>query len=278
MSVHQKFNRIDPIEIRQWKEENGSEKICRGQRCRYSHFIPRKLSMTLNSIQKFFLQEFNHLGLDGHGKMVPSEIGWDKENAVWTPSEGNYKLVFHNRYALDPAVVAHEYTHGVMTMSCPLRYYKESGALNESIADVMGISFRRFSTGKLSWKIGDRDMSLFSSMDYYLHTEDDHGGVHTNSRIPNHAFYLAVMKVSNVIQVAKIWFSALKQCSSTASFKEFAMKTVEIANEKTQPEEIAIKILAAWETVKVLNVIIESSKFWDSRTGSVITHHLFQYY
>lgn len=276
MSLFQKLNGTQPIEI--WKWGNvGSQKICSEQQCRYSsHPVARKLNSTLIAVQEFFLQEFQHLGLDGEGKMVPSEIGWDVKNAQWMCESESCKLRFHNDYAVDPAVVAHEYTHGVIATSYPLQYYKESGALNESIADVMGITFRYFSTGMLSWKIADRNLSQYASMDHYLETEDDDGGVHTNSQIPNHAFYLAANSVKKVSQVAKIWFSALKQCSDTPSFKEFAMKTVEVAN-NTQSKEVAIKILQAWADVKVLNVAIESIKAIDSRTRIPMIKHVYRY-
>lgn len=264
-----------PIEIWKWGN-SGPEKICNDQLCRNtSHPVARELHATLLAVQEFFLQEFKHFGLDGEGKMVPAEIEWDEKNARWICQSQNCKLQFHNKYALDPAVVAHEYTHGVIATSYPLQYYKESGALNESVADVMGITFRYFATGVLSWKIADRNLSHYASMDYFVVTERDSGGVHTNSKIPNHAFYLAATSVEKVSLVAKIWFTALKNCSETASFKEFAAKTVEIAN--TQSRKIALKILQAWVHVNVLNVKVEAIQFVDPRTGIPTIRRIYKY-
>jgi Zn-dependent metalloprotease len=113
--------------------------------------------------------------------------------------------------ALD--VVAHELTHGVTDYSSGLIYRNESGALNESFSDMMGTSaefyFQPAGSGylKADYTLGEdltTPMSGFRSManpaafgdpDHYskryLGTSDN-GGVHTNSGISNHAFYLAI--------------------------------------------------------------------------------------
>src|ERR1035437_3062349 len=48
-------------------------------------------------------------------------------------------------------------------------------------------------------------------MDHYLHTSADNGGVHTNSGIPNHAFYVASTTLGgNAWEAAgNIWYDAL---------------------------------------------------------------------
>jgi Zn-dependent metalloprotease len=122
--------------------------------------------------------------------------------------------------ALD--VVAHELTHGVTNYSSNLEYVNESGALNEAFSDIMGTSVEFFfqppGTGLLraDYLLGEdiaraalpgaldgvRSMSdpgLFNQPDHYSKLvllppdeDNDNGGVHTNSGIPNHAFYLAI--------------------------------------------------------------------------------------
>ena len=113
--------------------------------------------------------------------------------------------------ALD--VVAHELTHGVTDYSSGLIYKNESGALNESFSDVMGTSvefyFQPVGSAylKADYTLGEdltSPMSGFRSManpgafgdpDHYSKRylgPSDNGGVHTNSGISNHAFYLAV--------------------------------------------------------------------------------------
>ncbi|MDO8836961.1 MAG: M4 family metallopeptidase, partial [Vicinamibacterales bacterium] len=113
--------------------------------------------------------------------------------------------------ALD--VVAHELTHGVTEFTSDLIYRNESGALNEAFSDIMGVSaeffFQEPGSGymKADYVIGEdltsplggfRSLSnpqAYGDPDHYsrryLGTADN-GGVHSNSGIANHAFYLAI--------------------------------------------------------------------------------------
>jgi len=120
--------------------------------------------------------------------------------------------------------VSHEHTHGVTDCTSKLVYQNESGALNESFSDMLGNSAEFFAneptttncvrasgpTTCADWWIGE-DVYLpadavvgFRNMadpredddpDHYSERQiggGDNGGVHTNSGIPNHAFYLLV--------------------------------------------------------------------------------------
>jgi bacillolysin len=112
--------------------------------------------------------------------------------------------------ALD--VVAHELTHGLTDYSSQLIYERESGALNESFSDIVGTSVEFFfqplgsGLGQAEYLIGEdvvRPGGIRSIANPRLHDQPDHysrrflggddfGGVHINSGIPNHAFYLAI--------------------------------------------------------------------------------------
>jgi thermolysin len=113
--------------------------------------------------------------------------------------------------ALD--VVAHELTHGVTDYTSGLIYRNESGALNEAFSDIMGTAvefyFQQAGAGylKADYLLGEdltSPQSAFRSManpqayddpDHYSKRyvgSADNGGVHINSGIANHAFYLAV--------------------------------------------------------------------------------------
>lgn len=112
--------------------------------------------------------------------------------------------------ALD--IVAHELTHGVTDYSSTLIYRNESGALNEAFSDIMGTSVEFFfqpagsPAREADYLIGEdvirpggiRSMAnpaQFGDPDHYRRRyvgTADNGGVHTNSGIANHAFYLAV--------------------------------------------------------------------------------------
>lgn len=58
-------------------------------------------------------------------------------------------------YALAKDVVAHEMTHGLIQFTANLKYQGESGALNESYADIFGIIISNFGSDLTDWKLGD---------------------------------------------------------------------------------------------------------------------------
>lgn len=112
-------------------------------------------------------------------------------------------------------------THGVTEFTANLTYSNESGALNESMSDVFGAMVELYSRGGTvtsdTWKIGEQAYTpntagdalrymnnphLASNSGYTADDDPDHyterytgtadsGGVHINSGIPNHVFYLA---------------------------------------------------------------------------------------
>lgn len=118
--------------------------------------------------------------------------------------------------ALD--IVVHELTHAVTTSTSNLIYRNESGALNEAFSDMMGtaaeFSYHPAGTGprtadyllgedsfqasRAGSQPGTRSLSnpaLFQDPEHYSKryiTTADNGGVHWNSGIANHAFYLAI--------------------------------------------------------------------------------------
>ena len=140
----------------------------------------------------------------GRGIMVYGEglpPGVTKGGREWTYFSG----------AID--VVAHELAHGVTDYTSDLIYRNESGALNEAFSDIIGTSveyfFQQAGSGylKADYLLGE-DLSApsgaFRSManpqaygdpDHYSKRYTgtaDNGGVHDNSGIANHAFYLAI--------------------------------------------------------------------------------------
>ncbi len=115
--------------------------------------------------------------------------------------------------ALD--VVAHELTHGITEHTSQLIYLRESGALDEAFSDIIGTGTEFFFQApgsdllKADYLIGEDilrpggNRSLADPLasaggrfpDHYsrLFTgTDDNGGVHINSTIATHAFYLAI--------------------------------------------------------------------------------------
>lgn len=120
-------------------------------------------------------------------------------------------------------VVAHELTHAVTQFTSDLIYLNESGALNEALSDIMAaaVEFEFEPEGRgrqrADWTLGEdlyvnfgpvfRDFADPLSAghpDHYSVRCDaecpesvDNGGVHINSSIANHAFYLMVVGGTN---------------------------------------------------------------------------------
>ncbi len=174
-----------------------------------------------NSIKSYdyFQNTFTRKSIDGVGGNilaffnVAEDDGSSMENAFWN---GNAMWYGNGGSAFKPLargldVGGHEMTHGVVEKTANLEYQGESGALNESFADVFGAMIDRD-----DWKIGEDVMQPGVSNSGALrdlqdpnnsapknsafwqpkHTNEkftgtgDNGGVHINSGIPNHAFYL----------------------------------------------------------------------------------------
>jgi bacillolysin len=167
----------------------------------------------------YYFITFGRNSLDNNGMQIVSSVHFKRRynNAFWNGSQVTYGdgdgtgfLAFSG--AVD--VVAHELTHGVTDFTSGLIYQNESGALNESFSDIIGNTVEwkadARDPGTPDWLVAE-DISLeadaapgFRNMgdpqedadpdhysERYTGTEDD-GGVHTNSAISNHAYYLLV--------------------------------------------------------------------------------------
>ncbi|MFC1453942.1 M4 family metallopeptidase [Verrucomicrobiota bacterium] len=145
------------------------------------------------------------------------------DNAYWDPNAKQFFFYPGSTFAeltvLD--VCAHEFTHAVTEYSANLVYQNEPGALNESFSDVFGAavefyaqpdgrgSYPARTAGYADWLLGEdctyttadvalRDMrnpqrfsnpSKYHGTDWY-YGSGDNGGVHYNSGVQNHFFYL----------------------------------------------------------------------------------------
>ena len=116
-------------------------------------------------------------------------------------------------------ICGHEMTHGVTERTANLTYSKESGALNEAWSDIMGSMVELYARGGSAttdtWKIGEQaytpgtagdalrrmdNPNAVGDPDHYSlrlypgtctpSSTNDNCGVHTNSSIANHAYYL----------------------------------------------------------------------------------------
>ncbi|SEB66919.1 Thermolysin metallopeptidase, catalytic domain [Nocardioides exalbidus] len=201
---------------------------------------------------------------------------WDGTQLVFGDGDGR---VFE-RFTKPVDVLAHEFTHAVVEHTADLVYRDQSGALNESVADVFASCLKQRLLGQQAaegdWLIGQgifkptvlaralRDMAApgtayddpelgkdpqVGHMDDYIDTADDNGGVHLNSGIPNKAFHLAAVAVggTSIAGAGRIWYDALVggDVPADADFATFAAATVAAAGEH------ADAVREAWRQVGV---------------------------
>jgi Zn-dependent metalloprotease len=187
---------------------------------------------------EYYLNTFGRNSINGQGGNIISLInvvnsdGSHMDNAFWSGKAmfyGNGKDAF-KPLAGSLDVAGHEMTHGVIQSTANLEYYGEPGAINESYADIFGCMIDRD-----DWQLGEdvvfphvftsgalRDMSdphnggsSLNDLGYqpkhvneqYLGQEDN-AGVHINSGIPNHAFYLFATAVGKN-KAEQIYYKAL---------------------------------------------------------------------
>ncbi|GHI00295.1 M4 family metallopeptidase [Neobacillus kokaensis] len=197
-------------------------------------------------VYDYYLNEHGRNSLDGKGMAIISRVhyGNNYNNASWngrwmTYGDGDGEFFISLSAGLD--VAAHEMTHGVITHSANLVYRNQSGALNESFADVFGalvddddwemgedimapaakaegVTRLRSLSNPNSVVVSNEQRRAYSTnggvypdhMDefYHMPTSVDGGGVHVNSSITNHAAYLIGQEIGRE-KLGQIYYRAL---------------------------------------------------------------------
>ncbi|MBS1731423.1 MAG: M4 family metallopeptidase [Bacteroidetes bacterium] len=158
----------------------------------------------------FYKVNFNRNSVDGNGYALTSYVNQSgtTDNAYWDGSSMHYGTRSGSTNGVTGIdVTGHELTHGVTQYTCGLNYSNESGAMNESLSDIMGKSVQFWAKpSDINWLLSNdmnwiiRDMSNPNAQgqpDTYKGTKwysgsGDNGGVHTNSGVGNFMFYLLV--------------------------------------------------------------------------------------
>lgn len=157
-------------------------------------------------IYDYFLANHDRNGIDNEGLKMMTYIhaGTNYYNAFWdgekvTIGDGD------NNPLTSLDIVAHEYGHGIMDATAGLVYQNESGALNEGFSDIWAAAVESFiAPEKEIWVLGEdlndpiRSMEnpkIYGQPDTYFgenwyNGEEDNGGVHINSGVLNHWFYI----------------------------------------------------------------------------------------
>lgn len=240
-----------------------------------------------------YWEAFGRSSIDGAGGTLPATVHYGDryDNAFWNGERmvfGDGDGEVFTGFTQSLSVIAHELTHGVVEYSGGLDYVGQSGALNESLADVFGALTEQHaagqSAGEASWLIGEgifteavqgtalrslaapgtaydddvlgRDPQPGHMRDY-VSTSADNGGVHINSGIPNKAFHLVATALGGHAweRAGGIWYRVMTGGTLTpsADFVEFAEATLTVATEEYgEGSEEVDAVRAAWVGVGVI--------------------------
>jgi Zn-dependent metalloprotease len=241
----------------------------------------------------FFWEAFGRNGIDAGGGSLLATVhyGDDYDNAFWNGERmvfGDGDGEVFTGFTRSLSVIAHELAHGVTEYEGGLVYEGQSGALNESLSDVFGALAEQYAAGEdaaeASWLIGAgiftaevegvalrslRDPGTAYDDDVlgrdpqpghmrdYVDTDDDNGGVHINSGIPNRAFYLTATALGGRAweRAGLIWYRTLTSggLDERADFVAFADATLSAAGAEygEESEEVAA-VRAGWVGVGVI--------------------------
>jgi Zn-dependent metalloprotease len=210
---------------------------------------------------EYFRTKHGRNSIDGEGGTmisivnVPDEDGASMGNAYW-----NGKAIFYGNGdsgfkplagALD--VAGHEMTHGVVQSTANLEYEGEAGAINESMADIFGsmmdpadwligedvVKTASFPTGAMrslenphngGSRLGHPGYQPMHTNEAYTGSEDN-GGVHINSGIANHAFYLYAEAISRA-KAADVYYRALDlYLTKSSQFIDLRLAVIQAAED-----------------------------------------------
>ena len=163
---------------------------------------------------------FNWNSCYANGMQAVVHYGREYDNAFWSGTRlyfGDGSGIVFQELSGGLDVVAHEADHGMTDCTSDLIYQNQSGALNESFSDVLGSAAEHYAyANRLDLSVTP---DYYVGEDVYIPTDDDpgfrnmanprededpdhfgelytgtidNGGVHCNSGIPNHAYFLLV--------------------------------------------------------------------------------------
>ncbi len=245
---------------------------------------------------------FGRNSYDDAGAPINAYVGWGNniDNAFWDGDDEVFAFGAgsgSNGPLVTLDIIGHEYWHAVTQYTAGLQYVGESGALNEAFSDIFGTLIEEFGPNALDWEIGEdwgggpiRDMqnpNAYGQPDcyggaFFIQPDPpifDNGGVHFNSGIANHWFYLLTVGGSGTNDcgetfavngiglnaAAAIAYRALTvYMSSTDNFEDARTWTIQAAEDFFGPCSAEyIAVINAWHAVCVGN----SFQGFDAPTG-----------
>jgi Zn-dependent metalloprotease len=246
----------------------------------------------LGATYDFFWEAYNRNSIDDEGLALDATVHYGQQynNAFWDGRRmvfGDGDGEIFNRFTVAVDVIGHELAHGVTEDEAGLIYNAQAGALNESMSDVFGSLVKQRllhqTADQADWLIGAglltgnvqgvalRSMKAPGTayddpmlgkdpqpahMRDYVRTFQDNGGVHINSGIPNHAFYLVATRLGGQVweRAGRIWYETLRdpQLRPNTGFLRFAGLTVTVAGRlygTGSPEQQAVR--EGWNQVGI---------------------------
>lgn len=235
--------------------------------------------------------------LDGAGLPLVASVHYARnyDNAFWDGRQmvlGDGDGVYFASFTRSVDVVAHELAHGLTQYTAGLTYVGQPGALNESASDVWGALVKQWVRGQrvdeADWLVGAelftdrvRGVALRSMaapgtayddpvlgkdpqpahMDDYVvlphDADNDNGGVHINSGIPNKAFHLFATALGGYAweRAGQVWFDTMATrgfIPRDVDFTRFAAATVTMAARRYGPgSDVDRALRAAWAGVGI---------------------------
>lgn len=186
--------------------------------------------------------------------------GWDGHSMVIGDGDGT----IFNRYSVCLDVIAGQAYWSLSELGRFQGYFGEQGALTISVRDVLGLLTKQYAARQpaeeADWLVGEgllgptitgvalRSMKepgtayddetlgkdpQVHHMDDYVRTGRDNGGIHTNSGIPNHAFYRLATALGGYAwgRAGRIWWLAITSddLPENPGFADFARVAVRVA-------------------------------------------------
>jgi len=240
---------------------------------------------------KYYKEVHDRNSINARGMKLDSTVHYGEQynNAFWNGNQmvyGDGDGEIFDRFTKSIDVIGHELTHGVTQFEAALEYQGQPGALNESFSDVFGSLVKQYTlkqnVDKADWLIGKglftkkvKGIALRSMkepgtayddptigkdpqpghMRNYVKTTSDNGGVHINSGIPNHAFYLAAVEIGGYAweKTGKIWYITLRdRLRENSDFQSTANSTFAVAGSLYGEGSSVQKVIAnAWSKVGI---------------------------
>ncbi len=232
----------------------------------------------------YFRQKHGRSAIDGSGGNIQSVVnyveddGSGMDNAFWN---GTFMVYGNGNVGFTPLaggldVGGHEMTHGVINATANLVYRNQSGAINEHIADVFGMlieaeDFRLaedvvrpevFPSGAMrdmenphngGTSLRDRGWQPDHISEIYT-GEEDNGGVHINSGIPNRAFFLIASEIGRD-QAGELYYHALTNyLTASSEFVDLRRALLNSANDLFGSVE-SQAVAAAFDAVGIVEGI-----------------------